>query len=374
MRVLHIGKYYPPFFGGIEKVNFDIVENLNNKNIQTDVLCFNHNKGGTLIEEKGYKIIRASLLAKKFSTPISFSIYKYLKSIHKNYDIIHLHVPNPIAGLALTFVPFKGKLVLHWHLDIVKQKLLKIVYKPLQSRLLKKAHTVIVTSLNYAQHSNDLKAYLDKCVIIPIGIDSSYLKENSSFRAALEEKYQGKKLVFTLGRLTYYKGHKYLVEAAKHIPNDCIIAIGGIGQLETEVKRQIEQLGLQEKVILLGKVPTEELAEYYRRADVFCLPSSERSEAFGIVLLEAMACKCALITTELGSGTSWINQHNETGLVVPAKDAKALGDAIRSLLEDDVRRNKMAKNAYNRFQNEFQLEQMVDRTIALYNDLYNKNS
>ncbi len=365
MKVLHIGKYYPPFFGGIEKVNFDLVETLNQKGIETDVFCFNHEKGSKLTNE-GYKIHRTGVWITKFSTPISFSVFRDLKDIYKDYDIIHIHMPNPTAALAFQFLPFKGKIVLHWHLDIVKQKLVKVGYKAFQTHILKKADAIIATSPDYLDNSKDLKPYLEKCHIIPLGIDDSYLTENFEFRKKLTLEFKNKKVVFSLGRLIYYKGFEFLIEAAKYLDDDTIILIGGVGALKEKLEMQIKDNNLQNRVKLIGKIPSEDLAEYYRQADVFCLPSIERSEAFGIVLLEAMACGCPLISTSMGSGTSWVNQHKETGLVVPAKNPRELAKAIRTIVENPSLKKVYSANARKRFENNFKLERMTQKTIELY--------
>ncbi len=373
MNVLHIGKYYPPFFGGIEKVNFDIVEGLNREGIKTDVFCFNH-EPGTKIEDEDYRIFRTSVATTKFSTPISLSLFKNLRAIYKNYDIIHIHMPNPTAALGLQFLQFKGKIILHWHLDIVKQRILKIGYKPFQNHLLKKADAIIVTSEEYLKHSNDLKPYLKKCHVIPIGIENSYLKENPEFRRKLHSDYEGKRIIFSLGRLIYYKGFEYLIDAAKELDDDCIILIGGVGLLMESLNNRIKQYNLEHKVKLLGKIPKSELGEYYYNASVFCLPSIERSEAFGIVLVEAMSCGCPLISTSIGSGTSWVNKHDETGLVVLAKDPSQLASAIKKIVKNPKLRSKFAKNGRNRFEKEFRLDTMIERTLKLYRDLYDKNN
>lgn len=368
MKVLHIGKYYPPFLGGIEKVNFDLVENLNKLGIETDVLCFNHEKENQK-ENKEYKIFRNPVLIKKFSTPISLSIIKNIRDIYKDYDIIHIHLPNPTVAVFFQFLNFKGKIILHWHLDIVKQKFIKFFYLPFQTHLLKKADAIIVTSPDYLDASKDLKNYRNKCKIIPIGINSSYLKENIYFREKLAHKYAGKKVVFSLGRLTYYKGFKYLIDAAKELNENTIILIGGIGDLQKELEAQIKEKELETRVILLGKIPQENIGEYYRRADVFCLPSVERSEAFGIVLLEAMSFGCPLISTSMGSGVSWVNQHNITGLVTEPKNPTKLAEAIRQIVGNDELSLEYSKNAKKRYLAEFQLDNMISRTVKLYDEL-----
>lgn len=367
MRILHIGKYYPPHFGGIERVNFDLVEGLNQMGIQTDVLCFN-DKPKNSIEENTYKIYRSSTLIKLKSTPFSISMFFLLKKIHKNYDIIHLHLPNPTGAIVLQLVPFKGKIVLHWHSDIIKQVYLKRIYNPFQKALLKKADQIIVTSPPYLEGSTDLKDYKSKCTIIPIGID--HTTTDANVLKTLKKSYQNKKVIFSLGRLIYYKGFDYLIDAAGELPNDFLIIIGGNGKLYQSLKSKIQEQKLENKVILTGNIPPKEISAYYELCDLFCMPSCERSEAFGIVQLEAMAFAKPIISTHIPySGVSWINQHQITGLVVPPKNSKALADAIRAIISNPELAEKFGKNARERYISHFTSSKMIKKTMELYQSL-----
>jgi rhamnosyl/mannosyltransferase len=370
MKILHIGKYYPPFFGGTEKVNYDIVEGLNNLGYPADVLCFNHQKNTIDDTHNNYKIYRCKTLLKPFSTPISFEIFLLLRKIQSQYDIIHLHLPNPIAGLALQFSGYKGKLILHWHCDIVKQKLVKIFYNPLQSYILKKADKIIATSSNYLNSSKDLQPYLDKCVVIPIGIDHSSFIENINFRNQLATQTSNKKIVFSLGRLIYYKGFEFLIKSARYLPEDTIVYIGGVGHLENKLKKLINNLKLNQKVFLLGEIPFTQLSEYYRRADVFCLPSCERTEAFGVVLLEAMMFGCPIVCCNIeGSGVSWVAKNMLNALVVPPKNEQQLSEALNELLGDEALRVLLSQGSTSRFYEYFQAPTMVESVINLYKSI-----
>ena len=369
MKVLHIGKYYPPFFGGIEKVNFDLVEGLNKRSIHTDVLCFNHSKGQS-IENGKYKILRSKTLINVFSTPISISFFWKLRRIKKDYDIIHIHLPNPIASIALQYSGFKGKVVLHWHSDIVKQKKLKLLYGPFERSILKRADKIIVTSPNYLEASESLKPYLSKCVVIPIGIDSSEFAPNPALREKVENETKGKKVIFSLGRLIYYKGFEYLIEAAKELPNDTIIYIGGVGELGMVLSQQIKSNNLEDRVKLLGKIPFNEISEYYRRADIFCLPSNERSEAFGVVLIEAMSFSCPIVCCDIkGSGVPWVARDKINALVVKPFDSKELSNALSELIRDNEKREAFSKASLDRYKGMFRLNSMLDSIILLYQDM-----
>jgi rhamnosyl/mannosyltransferase len=368
-HILHIGKYYPPYFGGIEKVTFDIVESLNQSNIKTDVLCFNHESFPNL-EQRDYNVIRCKPSFNLFSTPVSFEMFNKFRHLYNQYDIVHLHLPNPIGVLVVLFSGFKGKLVIHWHSDIIKQKKLKLLFAPFEKLILKKANRIIVTSGNYLSASNSLFAFQKKCTIIPIGISNDEFISNPLFEKELFEQLKGKKMIFSLGRLIYYKGFDYLISLAVSLPTDVVIYIGGVGELEPTLKNQISSLGLDSKVKLIGSIPFTHLGEYYKRADIFCLSSIEKSEAFGVVLIEAMSFGCPIVSFEIpGSGVPWVNKNHDSGLVVPLKDIEAMSEAIIFLLNNPEERDRLGKGAFNRFNNLFTKERMVESTIRLYEEL-----
>ena len=369
MKILHLGKYYPPHFGGIEKVNYDLVEGLNELGYSTDEICFNE-EFANIFEERKYKVYRAANLFKLNSTPFSFSIIKILRRIHHHYDIIHIHLPNPTGAIALQLVNFKGKIVVHWHSDIIKQKILKKFYAPFQKALLKRADRIIVTSPPYLEGSDDLMEFKNKCEIIPIGIDETELICDEQFLSILRETYRDKRIIFSVGRLIYYKGFKYLIDAAKNLPDDFLILIGGTGELYDELQNQITTNHLESRVKLLGKIPADKLACYYKLCDVYCLPSSEKSEAFGVVQLEAMSFGKPLISTNIPfSGVPWINEHGNTGLVVPPKNSEALTEAIKLILSDQKTKEKFGSMAHHKFLKEFTAEKMCQRTANLYKSL-----
>lgn len=293
-----------------------------------------------------------------------------MRKIQKDYDIIHLHLPNPFAAVLFQLTRYKGKLVLHWHSDIVRQKVLRKLYYPFQYRLLKKADRVIVTSQNYLDGSADLKPFKSKCVVIPIGIDKHEIKVNQPFRNELEEKYDGKMVIFSLGRLIYYKGFDYLIAAATKLPDNYTVLIGGVGELEQQLRQQIENSRLEGKVQLVGKIPLEELGAYYDRADIFCLPSHERSEAFGVVLIEALSFSKPLISSSIpGSGVNWVNEHKVTGLVVEPKNAAAIADAVIEIGSNKSVMNDLAVNAGVRFARLFDKDKMILSITELYKEI-----
>lgn len=370
MKVLHIGKFYPPYFGGIEKVNFDIVEGVNCNKIKVDVLCSNHERNKNFELDRNYKIFRVNTFKVLASTPISPRLPFVLKKIQDNYDIIHIHLPNPLANLAVFLTKPKSKIILHWHSDIVKQKFLLKFYAPLQNWLLNRADKIVSTSPFYIQGSKYLQKFKAKTVSIPLGVDIEELKFSDIEVNFIKKKYESKKIVFALGRLIYYKGFEYLIDAAKIIDENIIILIGGVGKLEKELKQKIVDNDLQEKVVLIGKIAFHKLGSYYKACDLFCLPSIEKSEAFGVVQIEAMAFGKPIVSTNIkGSGVSWVNKNDVSGKIVNPKDAKDLGTAINLILSDHKTYDKYSKNSFSRFNELFTKKKMIDNFSNLYKQI-----
>jgi len=369
MKILHIGKYYPPYFGGIEKVNFDLVEGLNEAGVVTDVICFN-NKYKTAVEKGKYSIFRMSRITEIFSVPFSLSYYIKLLFIVNNYDIVHLHLPNPSAAIPLLLTNFKGKIILHWHSDVIKQKFFKKIYSPFDNFLKGKAKKIIVTSKNYLDNSKDLRNYKKKCEVIPIGINNSEFVSDNSFFNELKNVYKGKKIIFSIGRLTYYKGFDYLIDAAKELKDDTLILLGGTGELYSDLKNQILNANLQNKIRLLGKIPFNQIESYFKLADIFCLPSVHKSEAFGVVLIEAMSLGCPQVVFNIkGSGVPWVVLNNKTGLVVETINSKLLAKKLNLLISDDYLLEELSSQSIKRYNVLFKKQDMISKTIELYNKI-----
>ncbi|EJQ8996551.1 glycosyltransferase, partial [Salmonella enterica] len=222
MKILQVSKFYPPIFGGIEQVALDITMGMAEKNIPIDVLSVN-NGPKTTVENN---IMRAALFFTFLSTPFSVSYVLMWRKIRNNYDIIHVHLPNPVAVLALLLFPPRAPIIVHWHSDIVKQKIALKFFKPFQKLFLKKAKKIIVTSEIYGRSSPQLNGFRDKIVCVPIGIQSNRLPDNELLLSSLKNKYKNKKIVFSLGRLVYYKGFESLIKAAAYLSDDVMILIG----------------------------------------------------------------------------------------------------------------------------------------------------
>lgn len=372
MKVLHFGKYYPPYFGGVEKVNYDLVERLNQKeDCQVDELCFAHRTDYTeSFTPHGYKLFRVPIWAIKASQPLPNGIVKIFWRIRTDYDIIHVHVPNPIAAMVSMLAPKTTKIVVHWHSDIVKQKQLLKLFRPFQTAFLKRADAIIATSQNYVNASEDLSPFKQKVTVIPIGLDAMEMTCDQKDVEDIKKRYEGKKIVLCIGRLTLYKGHKVLIEAAKKLDDDVVILLGGVGEMEAELKQFAAECKVEDKVKFIGRIPADLIYAYYKAADVFCLPSITRAEAFGVVLLEALAMGTPIVTCNIeGSGVPWVNQDGQTGYNVPVADSDSLAEKIRLIINNNELRDELSQNCVKRFREYFALDKMVESTYSLYKNL-----
>jgi len=368
MRILQLGKAYPPVnLGGVETTIQLITEGLHNRQIKCDVLGSNDNfKSIVDIKEFG-QIYREGLLKKAFSTLFSIGLINRLRKIHKNYNIIHIHHPDPMSAIALWLVRPSSKIVLHWHSDILRQKNLLKIYRPVQSWLLKRSDVIIATSPNYAQGSADLAPYLNKVVVIPIGIDQSQLRSDGKMVDKIKETYFGKKIVLTIGRMSYYKGYEYLIEAAGLLKGDVVLLVIGNGELEEELRSKARYLIDTGKIVFLGKVGDLERNCYLQACDLFVLSSILKTEAFAIVQIEAMALGKPVVSTEIpGSGVHWVNLNGASGITVPIKDSQRFASAITEIIENKELYGLLSVGAKNRFKQKFTQEVMIDSLLDLY--------
>ena len=308
---------------------------------------------------------------KAAATMISPAMIFTLRKVCRQYDIIHVHHPDPMAALALALSGYKGKVVLHWHSDIQKQKYLLKLYRPLQDWLLRRADLIVGTSPVYLDESPFLKNVQQKTVCLPIGVPPVLPEPEAADRIC--QQYGGKKIVFALGRLVAYKGFTHLVEAARFLKDDYVVLIGGTGALEQALCQQIKRLGLENKVVLLGRIPDRDLPAYFGACKVFCLPSVQKTEAFGIVQIEAMSCGKPVVATRIPqSGVPWVNKHGVSGLNVMPGNAGELARAIQDIADNESVYDKYSTAAKNRYWDIFTNEHMIDKCKRIYNNLWER--
>lgn len=372
MKVLHLSKYYSPYKGGVEQVVEDLCIGTKSELDEVAVLCVNHERGSRVSKVDDITIYRAHSNLKIASTDFSITYIRVLSSIISTFDLIHVHLPNPLANLAMLIAGVKReqKVVVHWHSDIVKQKKLKVLYKPFEKWLLNRSNSIVATSPYYANCSDVLPKYKEKLQVIPIGLDSTKLQWSQHEVEKIRQNFVGRKIVFSLGRMVYYKGFQYLIEAAENLGDEYVFLIGGTGELFNEYSRLVRKKKLDQKVILLGNVPSENLGSLFKAADVFCMPSCERSEAFGVVQLEAFSVGTPVVSCKIqGSGVSWVNQSGVTGITVEPKNSVELAKAIEQACKSSL---VYGAAATNRFKELFSRAKMARMTLDLYKKL-NRN-
>jgi glycosyltransferase involved in cell wall biosynthesis len=367
MRILQFGKFYPPDIGGIERVMYDITEGLNSRGVPCDVLC--SNKERRFVEEsaRGYRIMRAGSYGILLSASISPQIITKLRSIQDDYGIIHVHLPDPMAGVALFLTRPRSKIVLHWHNDIVRQRFLLNFYLPIQTWLLKRADAVITTSPNYIEGSLYLADYKAKCHVVPVGVDRDRMSVSPGKVAEIRDRFRGKRIVFSIGRLSRYKGYTYLVEAARHLGDGYVVLIAGSGPLRGELEDRIRRERMEHRVQLLGPVRYEDVGSYYEACDIYCLSSVSRNEGFGLVQVEAMLFRKPVVSTAVeGSGVTWANIDGQTGYVVEPRNAQALAGAIERICSDEALYARLGENGFRRATELFTVDRMLESTLGVY--------
>jgi len=367
MKILQVNKLYYPWIGGVETVVQEIAEWLNGKDeFKIDVLVCNHKLKRIIEEINGVKVFRASSYGIYLGMPLSFDFFLLYKKIFKNYDLIFLHYPFPLGFVAYTLFSPKKDLVIWYHSDIVRQKILEIFFRPFHIYALKKAKKIFVSNPNLIESSNYLRKFKEKCVVISFCVDLQKFKLNEEIKKEVEKikkKYKPP-IVLSVGRYVYYKGFEYLIESAKNVEARFLII--GEGPLKKKYKKIIKKLNLENKVFLIS--PVENLIPYYYACDLFVLPSITKSEAFGIVLLEAMACGKPLISTNIGTGTSFINQDGITGFVIEPRNSKLLSEKINEILSNKELKEKFSRNSLQRAQ-EFSKEKFIEKLLKELKDL-----
>lgn len=368
MKILQVGKFWP-VLGGVEKVMYDLTLGLSERGIDCDMLCAATRGTSREIKLNAHgRVMAVRTIVKANSTMISPELVSKLRSIAHNYDIIHVHHPDPMAALALYMSGYKGKVVLHWHSDILRQRILLHAYRPLQNWLISHADVIICTSPNYAAGSKALKRVAHKIEIVPIGVPPVHPDPDAV--REIHTRYADRRIVFSVGRMIPYKGFNNLVLAAQHLPDDYLTVIAGSGPLRNSLLRLISDNGLESKVILPGRISDEERDAYMGAASVFCLPSVEKTEAYGIVLIEAMSAGLPVVATRIpGSGTSWVNADGVSGLNAECGSPLALAEAIMRVSDRPSDARKYALGARKRWEDMFTVDRFLDNMSDIYSRL-----
>jgi len=369
-----VNKYYwPPHLGGVETVVSTLSRGLvDHAAARVRVLVANEGRRPLRETIEGVDVVRLPRQARVSSAPIAPSMLKAIRREARSgpdpgCDILHFHSPYPWGELCFLAARPDIPSVVYYHSDIVRQKHMLAVYRPLLERFLDRVDLIMASSPNMVESSELLASRAGKCRVVPFGLPLQRMADSPAVEtraAELRAQYQGRKIVLFVGRLVYYKGVDVLVRAMDGVDADLVL-VGG-GPLESELRRAAARSGIRERVHFLPPLEDEELHAWYRAAAVFCLPSVARSEAFGLVQLEAHAAGTPVVSTDLTTGVPFVNRHEETGLVVAPGDATALREALMRLLTDDVLRARLGKQAKTRALRDFTVRRMVEETLAVY--------
>ena len=364
MKILHFYRtYYPDSFGGVEQVIRQMVIGTSRLGVNAQVLTLTRDTRTLEIDVEGHKVHRVPLNFEIASTGFSWAAFSKFKALAAEADLIHYHFPWPFMDLVDYLCSSKKPSVVTYHSDIVRQKYLLKIYQPLKNHFLNKVDRIVATSPNYRSTSPILERYKDKTEIITYGLDRSIYPEldnvtKQKWQAQLPEKF-----FLFVGMLRYYKGLHILLDA---LANTTIpVVIVGDGPNEVQLKQQAKALNLT-NVYFVGAVPETDKVALLSLCFGFVFPSHLRSEAFGISLLEAAMFGKPMISCEIGTGTSYVNQHKETGIVVPPNDAIAFRRAMEYLLENPQEATRMGEQAQKRYQDIFTAEKMAKAYHRLY--------
>jgi rhamnosyl/mannosyltransferase len=262
-------------------------------------------------------------------------------------------------------------IVVTHHSDIIRQRYLGTPATGAQALLYRRAAAIIAATPKHIEHSRVLRLFARKCKVIHFPIDARpYAAAEPSWDPLLPVSWQGDPLILFVGRLVYYKGVSVLLDALGALRRGRL-AIVGTGPLEGELAAQARALGLADRVAFLGDVSDTRLRTLYKRCRFLVLPSVARSEAFGMVQLEAMAAGRPVISTDLRSGVPYVNQNQRTGIVVPPANAVALSAAMQLLLDDQRYADQLGQAAQDRVLSEFSVDGVVDAHVALYRSVIN---
>ncbi|MDY0000762.1 MAG: glycosyltransferase [Polyangia bacterium] len=372
MRILHLYKAYPPVKGGIENTVQLLAEAQAAEGHDVTVIVSAPGPLGQRTRVNGVELMRLGRLAELASTPLSPGLP--LALMGRRADIAHLHAPFPPAEVANWLFGRSRRTVITWHSDVVRQKRILRFYAPVLRMLLLRADRIFPTSASYLRRSPFLAEVSSRCQVIPLGIRlDPFLSPDPDgarrLRLAWGTARDGRPrpVLLFVGLLRAYKGLGYLLDAMRRL--DARLVIVGDGPEAGHLREEARDLGVADKVVFAGRLEDRDLPAAYQAADLFALPSHLPSEAFGLVLIEAMASALPVVCAELGTGTTEVARSGETALVVPPADSEALAKALGRLLEDEALRRRLGEAGRRRALAEYAAPVYVRRTMEAYEEL-----
>lgn len=372
MRVLHFYKtYFPDSVGGVEQVIRQMCVGTGRLGVTNQVLSLSRDADLAPFAFEGHEVHRAPLNFEVASNAVSIQSIGMLARMARAADVVHYHFPWPFMDLAHFMARVDKPTVVTYHSDIVRQKALLRLYQPLKHRFLADVDTIVATSPNYLASSAVLDRYRDKTRVITFGLDKESYPEPDQARLEAWRARVGPKFFLFVGVLRYYKGLHILLDAVAGTGYPVVIV--GAGPIEDELKAHAQRLGLK-NVMFVGAVDDLDKAALLKLSYAAAFPSHLRSEAFGISLLEGAMYGKPMISSEIGTGTTYINVHGETGLVVPPSDHEALRAAMKTLWDNPEMAAAMGRRAEERYWRLFTSAQMAQSYADLYEELVARRS
>ena len=367
LRILLVYKvFFPDSIGGGEQVLLELGRGFLKLGHHVAVLTASHYiKTPEISFYEGIKVYRYPPDFEIFSTPFIFRALKDFKRIQAEFDIVNFHFPYPFGDLMMLACGLTKPLVVTYHCDIVKQKFLKIIYQPLMKQLLRQAQAIIPTSEQYLASSPHLIPYRSKCSAIPLGLDKARYPQADSGNVAVLRKQYGERFFCFVGIFRYYKGLAHLVKAASDVK--CTIVIVGDGPQRLKLQA-LAGRGKTGNLIFLGKVDDQLKVDILSASYGFVFPSNYRSEAYGLSLVEAAMYGRPMISCEIDTGTSFVNRHGQTGIVVPHSNPAALAEAMSRLLANP----DLAEQYGNAAREWSQIALTAEKMCDSYNDLFQR--
>lgn len=361
MKVLHVYQVYlPDDFTGVPRVIWELCEGMCALGVESEVLCLSDRQSEEVKKVGNHLVHSAPRDLTIASARLSFGVFYKFKQLVNKFDIIHYHYPWPVGdALHFLFGNEKPSLVTY-HSDIVKQKLLRHLYSPLERAFLNNVERIVATSPNYAASSKNLLKHREKVTVIPIGLSAPIVPPRD--RMKRWENLLGRDFFFFVGAMRYYKGLDILIDAARETGLPVVIA--GHNKLLGE--------GLPANVHYIGEISDEDKECLFSLSRAFVFPSHLRSEAFGVALLEAARAGKPMISCEIGTGTSFINEHAKTGHVIRPNNVAELASAMRTLFENDEMVEILGRNAAQRYCEHFTAKTMCYAYLEQYNELLAK--
>lgn len=383
IRICHLGKYYNPFRGGIETHVRAIAQAQDSSGANVSVACINH-------RDRQHRDVWSNRFAQtptvdewdgnvrvhrfgKFATLARFDFCRglrnFLHSADQNYDLLHLHVPNPVMCVALAATRTQIPVVVTYHSDIVKQRFIRKPFRLVEDRVMSAVSRIIVATQAYRDSSPVLARYQEKTTVIPFGLDLQPYRTTTARAQAFEEelrrKAAGEPIWLCVGRLVYYKGTEIAIRALVNCPGRLVV-VGG-GELLSSLRELASVLNVAHRIDWYVSLDDEQLRGAYRAATALMFPSVVRSEAFGLVQIEAMASGCPVINTDIpGSGVPWVSVDTVSGLTVPIRDAEKLAEAARRIVYEPGLRRRLSEGAVTRAYQYFDFSDMTEQTMRVY--------